>query len=136
MRRVKIQLKGQFAINRASGIPLSLQIVRQLEQAIEAGRVAYGTQLPSSRALARRLHVSRNTVLAAFDELKARGLLRGRRGACMHVVAPSGRLGLNVRRVMREAQYPSRTLAVQDQDGNTILITYEASPTWSSARFR
>jgi DNA-binding transcriptional MocR family regulator len=134
---VKIQLKGQFAIRRACGIPLSLQIVRQLQQAIEAGRVAHGTQLPSSRTLARTLHVSRNTVLTAYDELKARGLVRGRRGARMHVVASSARPGLNVRRVMREAQYPSRTLAVRDQDGNPIMITYEASArARPSARFR
>jgi DNA-binding transcriptional MocR family regulator len=64
---------------------------------------------------ARTLHLSRNTVLAAYDELKPRGLLRGRRGARMHVVAPSARPGLNVRLVMREAQYPLRTLAVRDQ---------------------
>ena len=44
----------------------------------------------------------------------------------MHVVAPSARPGLNVRLVMREAQYPLRTLAVRDQDGNPILITDEA----------
>jgi GntR family transcriptional regulator/MocR family aminotransferase len=126
MRRVKIQLTGQFVISRASGTPLSQQIVGQLQRAIEAGRVAHGTQLPSSRALARTLDVSRNTVLTAFDELKARGLLRGRRGARMHAVAPSARPGLNVRRALRDAQYPSRTLTMRDQDGNPIVITYEA----------
>ena len=128
MGRVKIQLKGQFAIDRAGAIPLSLQIVRQLQQAIEAGRVTHGTQLPSSRALARTLHVARNTVLTAYDELKARGLLRGRRGARMQVVAPPAHPGFDVLRVMREAQYPSHTLAVRDPDGNPIVITYEAGP--------
>jgi DNA-binding transcriptional MocR family regulator len=122
--RVKIQLKGQFAIDRVAAIPLSLQIVRQLQQAIEAGRVTHDTQLPSSRALARTLHVARNTVLTAYDELKARGLLRGRPGARMRVVAPSARPGFDVQRVMREAQYPSHTLAVRDPDGNPIVITY------------
>jgi DNA-binding transcriptional regulator YhcF (GntR family) len=124
MGRVKIQLRGQLAIDRACGIPLSVQIVRQLQHAIESGRVTHGTQLPSSRALARMLQLSRNTVLTAYDELKARGLVQGHRGACMYVVAPSALPGLNLRRVMREAQYPSRTLTVQDQDGNPFVIIY------------
>ena len=126
VRRVKIQLKGQFAIDRACGTPLSLQIVRQLQNAIAAGRVAHGTQLPSSRALARTLQVSRNTILTAYDELKARGLLRGRRGARLHVVAPSTHPGVNVRRLMRDAQYPSRTISVRDPDGNPISIVFDA----------
>jgi DNA-binding transcriptional MocR family regulator len=121
---VKIQLQGQFAIDRACGIPLSLQIVRQLQHAIEMGQVVHSTQLPSSRALARTLHVSRNTVLTAYDELKARGLIRGRRGARMHIVAPSAQPRFDILRVMREAQYPSRTLAVRDPDGNPIFIAY------------
>ena len=51
--------------------PLSLQIVRQLQEAIETGSVAGGTQLPSTRLLARTLGVSRNTLLTAYDELAA-----------------------------------------------------------------
>jgi GntR family transcriptional regulator/MocR family aminotransferase len=134
--RVKIQLKGQFSVDRTGGIPISVQIVRQVQQAIEAGRLTHGTQLPSSRALARTLRLSRNTVLTAFDELKARGLLLGHRGARMRVIATSLRPRLNVRRVMREAQYPLHVVEVRDQDGNPILISYESRPVRPAARFR
>jgi GntR family transcriptional regulator/MocR family aminotransferase len=121
---VKIQLRGQLSIDRHGGDPLSLQIVRQLQQAIESGRLAGGVVLPSSRALARALGVSRNTVLAADDELKARGLIRGRRGSGMCAAPSPVSRGFDVRRVMREAQYPSRTMAIQDPDGNPITVLW------------
>jgi GntR family transcriptional regulator/MocR family aminotransferase len=124
MRAAKIQLTGQFAIDRDRGEPLSLQIVRQLQEAIEAGRVARGTQLPSTRSLARMLGVSRNTVLTAYEELAARGFVRSRPGAAMYASVPAGIQGFDLRRVMRDAQYPSRTLALQDQDGNPLYIGY------------
>jgi DNA-binding transcriptional regulator YhcF (GntR family) len=124
MRTAKIHLEGQFAIDRARGEPLSLQIVRQLERAIERRCVARGTTLPSSRALARALRVSRNTVLTAYDELKARGLIAGRRGSGMRVVSASGARGFDLRRLLREAQYPARTIAVTDPDGLPLYVTY------------
>jgi len=46
---VKIQLKGQFAIDHDRAEPLSLQIVRQLQEAIEAGRVARGAPANTER---------------------------------------------------------------------------------------
>ena len=75
MRAAKIQLLGQFSIDRRRDEPLVLQIVLQVQNAIERGLVSRGATLPSSRVLARALGVSRNTVLMAYDELKARGLI-------------------------------------------------------------
>ena len=67
MRRAKIQLQGQFVIDRHLAEPLALQLAGQLQAAIESGRVARGTRLPSTRSLARTLGVSRNTVLTSYD---------------------------------------------------------------------
>jgi GntR family transcriptional regulator / MocR family aminotransferase len=117
-------LKGQFALDRYRAEPLSLQIVRQVQEAIEAGRVARGTRLPSTRLLARTLGVSRNTVLTAYEELAARGFVRGRRGSGVYVFVPTAVSGFSLRSVMRDAQYPSRTTAFRDQDGNPIYISY------------
>lgn len=124
MRAAKIQLMGQLVLERRRGEPLALQIARQVEEAIASGLVAPGAQLPSTRALARALRISRNTVLTAYDELKARGLIRGRQGAGMRVTAAARVKGFDVRRVVREAQYPSRTIGVGDPDGNPIRIAY------------
>ena len=124
MREAKIQLRGQFSINRRAAEPLSLQIVTQLQRAIEAGRLRPGAALPSSRTLARLLGVSRNTVLTAYEELKSRALIRGKRGAGMRVAAASANRGFDLRRVMREAHFPSRMIVLNDQDGNQIHVAY------------
>ena len=122
MRAAKIQLAGQFSIDRRRDEPLMLQIVLQLQNAIERGLVPRGATLPSSRVLARALGVSRNTVLTAYDELKSRGLITSRRGAGMRAGPGTGMHGFDIRRVLREAQYPARTFVVHDPDNNPIVI--------------
>lgn len=110
-------------MDRDCAEPLSLQLVRHLHDTIAAGRLAAGTRLPSTRSLARCLGVSRNTVLMAYDELVARGLVRGRRGAGMYVSVPATVSGFDLRSVLRDAQYPSRTIVLHDPDGNPITVT-------------
>ncbi len=61
------------------------------------GESPAGVRLPSTRALAQRLGVSRNTVLSAYDELAAEGRLAARvgsgtcAGASTRVRRPSAR---------------------------------------------
>ncbi|WP_132822469.1 GntR family transcriptional regulator, partial [Mycobacteroides abscessus] len=45
------------------------------------GRLPLGVRIPSERALASALHVSRTTVTTAYAELRESGYLRGRQGA-------------------------------------------------------
>ena len=74
--------------------------------------------------LARLLGVSRNTVLTAYDELAADGFIQGRRGASMLVAARGAAGAPDLRRLLRDAQYPGRTLAIGDPDGNVIDLSY------------
>ncbi|MET0657320.1 MAG: PLP-dependent aminotransferase family protein [Steroidobacteraceae bacterium] len=60
---------------------LAGQIYRQLRAAIVEGRLAGGTQLPSTRDLALQLGVSRKTTLDVFERLLAEGFLYTRAGA-------------------------------------------------------
>lgn len=57
-----------------------------LLQALRDGRLKPGTRLPSTRELARMYHVSRGTVIGAFEQLQSAGYLRGKRGAGTWVV--------------------------------------------------
>ncbi|MEU6767337.1 PLP-dependent aminotransferase family protein [Streptomyces sp. NPDC046853] len=52
-----------------------------LREAVRAGQLAPGTRLPSSRALAADLGVSRGLVTEAYEQLTAEGYLRSDRGA-------------------------------------------------------
>ncbi len=68
-------------VDRSSDAPMHRQIFDQLRDAILSGRLQAGRRLPSSRALAGELGVSRNTVLAAFDQLLAEGYTEGKVGS-------------------------------------------------------
>uniref|UniRef100_UPI0002D7D064 MocR-like pyridoxine biosynthesis transcription factor PdxR n=1 Tax=Anaeromyxobacter dehalogenans TaxID=161493 RepID=UPI0002D7D064 len=64
---------------------LAADAYRQLREAILDGRLRAGERLPATRELARRLDVSRNTVLHAYQRLAAEGFLKGRAGAGTYV---------------------------------------------------
>lgn len=67
--------------------PLHAQLTRALK-AVVAGGAVQGTRLPPTRLLARELGVSRNTVLAAYEQLRAEGFVDGRVGSGSYVSAP------------------------------------------------
>jgi DNA-binding transcriptional regulator YhcF (GntR family) len=69
----------------ASCDPLYRQIYLKLRDAILAGRLTPGTQIPSSRDLARDLGVARNTVLNAVGQLITEGYLQGEHGSGTYV---------------------------------------------------
>ncbi len=60
---------------------LQQQVYESIRRAILEGIVAPGTRLPSSRALAGDLGVSRTTTLLAVQQLQAEGYLTARRGS-------------------------------------------------------
>lgn len=68
-------------------LPLHRQLYQQLREAILGRRLTSGMRLPSSRLLTQELGISRNTVLAALDQLTAEGYLAPRRGSGSFVAA-------------------------------------------------
>jgi GntR family transcriptional regulator/MocR family aminotransferase len=130
----KIHSKGPVArdlfvpavgLDRASTIPLCEQLRTQLAVALRRDGRA-GARLPSTRMLARMLGVSRNTILTAYEELAAEGLIEGRPGSGMIIAAkPAGAMSLfDPARALSEAQYPSRTIAFEDPDGSPLYLRY------------
>ncbi len=124
--------RGEFfvppvALDRASGVPLHRQVYLQIARAIREGATHHAARLPSTRVMARLLRVSRNTVLAAYDELAADGLVRGERGSGMRVwhgaLFPETSL-MALRGVIRAAGYPARVLPAEDPDGNPLYLRF------------
>lgn len=68
--------------------PLYHQIMETLRREIADGALPAGTRLPSSRQLARDLRVSRVTVVTAYAELEAEGVIESRAGSGAFVLPP------------------------------------------------
>jgi GntR family transcriptional regulator/MocR family aminotransferase len=67
--------------DKKSSLPLHCQIYEALRKAILKGDFRARAKLPSTRALASQLGVSRMTVVVAYDQLYAEGYLEGKSGA-------------------------------------------------------
>jgi GntR family transcriptional regulator/MocR family aminotransferase len=72
-------------IDRAGELPLHEQIERALRERIRSGRLPSDTRLPSTRALAQELGVSRGVVTEAYGQLAAEGYLATTQGAPVRV---------------------------------------------------
>lgn len=68
-------LEGLLDLSREGGAELTGQLAAQLRSLISDGRLKAGQRLPSSRALAAGLGISRNTVTHAIEQLAAEGYL-------------------------------------------------------------
>src|SRR5438270_11437860 len=77
-------LPGQ-SLNPSDSLPLYRHLYEHLRASILGGQVSAGARLPSTRALAAQMGISRNTVLAAFEQLHAEGYLEGRLGSGTYV---------------------------------------------------
>lgn len=124
----------EIVLRRGSSIPLCSQLYAAIRCQIVSGRLLAGQRLPSSRALAKHLSASRNTVLEAFDRLVADGYLIGRVGSGTRVARPQSHTYLSelprvppIRKepflqVVRESLYPANTACFRDSEGNRIYL--------------
>ena len=78
-------------LDRTSSEPLHRQLEQGLRDAVRSGRLGPGSALPSTRALAAELGVSRGIVVEAFEQLAAEGYLISRPGGTTQV-APNARV--------------------------------------------
>jgi GntR family transcriptional regulator/MocR family aminotransferase len=70
-----------LSVARGGGRTLGAQIEDQLRRAIREGALRDGTEVPSTRDLARQLGVSRRVVVDAYAQLASEGYLNLRQGA-------------------------------------------------------
>jgi GntR family transcriptional regulator/MocR family aminotransferase len=78
-------------LHRDAATPLAVQLADTLRAAAAAGHLRGGDRLPSTRALAGRLAVSRTVTAAAYEQLHAEGWITGRHGSGTYVTtAPPG----------------------------------------------
>lgn len=85
-RQLLIEIPALGAIDRSQG-GLGRQLAGVLRNAISRGELTAGERLPSTRALAASLGVSRGTVTEAYEQLIAEGCLNAQPGSCTRVAA-------------------------------------------------
>ncbi len=74
-----------WTIDHNSATSLREQIVTATRRAITSGELTVGDPLPPAAELGEALDVDRNTVLAAYRQLRADGVLEFRRGRGVRV---------------------------------------------------
>jgi DNA-binding transcriptional MocR family regulator len=90
------------------------RLATALASAVSGGLLVAGDRLPSERDLARAMHLSRATVVAAYDELRGRGVVESRQGSGTRIAAPADR---EPAAVTRRLQRGLATAAVRRFDG-------------------
>ena len=122
MRRTTELVELPLVVDRRGDRDLRQQVAEQLRQAIRAGSFAPEARMPSSRALADHLGVSRATVVAALAELDGEGWVESRHGSGTYVTAgiPAGQLEPTI-----DPHGPRVAAAVEATAGDRQLIDLE-----------
>jgi GntR family transcriptional regulator/MocR family aminotransferase len=81
MKKTPTGIAPVIAVDRRSSRPLYRQVYEGYREAIVERRLRAGQRLPSTRALAAELQVSRLPILSAFEQLLAEGYIEGRVGS-------------------------------------------------------
>jgi len=67
-------------IDRQTGVPLYLQVKKQIMDQVKNGSLKVGYKMPTERELSEKLKISRNTVSTAYKELEQEGVLKSYQG--------------------------------------------------------
>src|SRR4051794_32852285 len=69
-----------FHLDPSSGVATYVQLVQQVHQALQLGRLEPGDRLPTAQQVVAALAINPNTVLKAYRDLEREGLGRARPG--------------------------------------------------------
>ncbi len=95
-RRSPNPVLQDLVLDRSRTVSLQQQIYRYFFEAIHGGRIGDGQKLPSTRQLCDDLCVSRMTVIRAYDELAAGGLVVSEQGTGVFAKSPNSLPGKEV----------------------------------------
>lgn len=115
----------RLGVDQKSGVPIYVQLVEQIQHAVEVGRLNAGDRLPTVRKLARDLGIAPNTIVKAYGELQRAGLIESRPGVGTVIVesagvAREGRLAALENR-LRELVQDAAGLGMSEDDLWTIV---------------
>jgi len=92
----------EFHLDPGLGVPLYLQLVHQVKQALRLGFLVPGDQLPTMREVVSRLAINPNTVFKAYRELEMEGLVSSRPGMGTFIERTLANESLSSHQVLRQ----------------------------------
>lgn len=98
-------------VNVRSNVPIYVQLIEQIQHALEVGTLSPGDTLPSVRELASELSIAPNTIVKAYNELQRMGLTESRAGKGTVVLGKAEEM---VRARQQEALLERLRIVVQD----------------------
>src|SRR5207253_3821060 len=130
MRKVASGFSPVIAVDRRSSKPLHKQVYEAFCAAIVGRNLRAGQRVPSSRALAVELRISRIPVLGAYSQLLAEGYFEARSGSGTFVSSslPDQRLSLDRGNHIAQAFRPGRRLVSRR---SALLPSYKPAP-WTN----
>jgi GntR family transcriptional regulator len=93
----------EFHLDQRSGLPMYLQIVQQVKEALRLGLLDVGDQLPTVREVVGVLAINPNTVAKAYRELEHAGLVAAKPGRGTFVASTLIASSLEQHEVLRRA---------------------------------
>ena len=73
-------------VRTGSAVPIYQQIIDQVKRAVATDKLSPGDQLPSIRALSKKLTINPNTVTKAYGELIREGIAESRSGRGLFII--------------------------------------------------
>ena len=112
-----------ITINSKDGVPIYRQIANQVRYMVASGLLKPGEEISPVRTLALTLNVTPNTVVKAYDELEAAGVIFKRRGAGTYISDEQSPLAERERSRIIEARIDALLAEAHqlDFDANDLL---------------
>lgn len=112
-------MPSRFRIDRASALPVYVQLAEQIRLLVHRGALAHGDPMPTVRELAVALGINANTVARVYRDLQQQGLLRLERGIDTFVDRPRDAPTLGDRDYQRIARRARELVALCREAGLT-----------------
>ncbi|CAM2762324.1 GntR family transcriptional regulator [Hathewaya histolytica] len=80
------EIEIDIIVNKKSGVPIYLQVKKEILNQIRGGKIKVGSKMPTERELAQLLGVSRNTISSAYNELEKDGIIKSYQGKGTFVI--------------------------------------------------
>jgi GntR family transcriptional regulator len=110
---------GQVRIDRASPLPVYVQLAEQIRLLVRRGALSPGDPLPTVRELAVALSLNANTVTRVYRDLQQEGLLRLERGLGTFVAPQQRETTLADRDYQRIVKRTRELVALSRESGLT-----------------